>query len=219
MPRTFIKTFRESPKKKLFGRAVLAAAASEIIEQQARAAALHRAQELQGQLAKVEASFQRLVFKTKYVRMNMEAFAKLIRFIRVFTYRKIRVGFLSRGKKNRRKKFFAIMGGPEGTEHVPPRSPIPGFVASADFKEIKKDLAIDIKEAAIKYFNAVSKTGSGGSPVSIRQGIYKKYANHLAALLRSRRFYTSIQPPKKEPGTPLHDTGKLVGSIRGKVSK
>ena len=197
MPRgTFIKR-KVFSKKKLFGRSILAAAAMEILEKTAAGAAGEQA----AALKKIESEIKSLKQKQAAFSINFTAVSKLITFFRVFSYRKAKAGFFSRGKKLRRKKFWAVYGGPEASDRTPARSPVPGFMASGTFQEIKRDFADDIRAAGIKYFNAVKERGSGGSPVSIRQALLKKYANHIAALLRSRRLRTArLRPPACRPG-------------------
>ena len=180
-------------------------------------------------LQQYEAAFKALKSFHKYgggllkmqAKINLDAVAKLIRFFRVLSYRRIRVGFLSRGKLNKRKRFWAIQGGPPGVDRQPARSPIPSLMASAEFNQLKIDLSYDVRDAALEYFNKAKAGRATGSPTAIRDAIFRKYKDRLAALMRNRRFYTGLTPVKGQhkDRTPLHETGKLVASIRGKLER
>ena len=162
---------------------------------------------------------KRLNFVHKSARLNLDSFASLIKFIKVLGMRRLLIGFVSRGKLNRRKRFWAIHGGPPGVDRNPPRSPIPAFVRSAEFARIKSDFADRIKAEALRYYNVRKEGGRAGSPVSIRNKVFKEFGKLIAGRLRRRRWYSIIQPPLKDGGTPLMKTGKLVASIRSKIVK
>ena len=124
------------------------------------------------------------------------------------------VGFLSRGKANRRKVHFNIL---QTGERTVKRSPIPLAEKSSEAEKLMEEFHQEIANTIERQVNMATDRQSSFDPRPEFKQIYMKFGKKYEKVIQDQ---FSELPPVKLPHagnkTPLVQTGKLLKSIRSK---
>ena len=198
------------------------------------------------ELEKVSQDLKRLSFKKKSARFDIsQSIAKIPQFVGAVQKRPILWGAISKSQRSRKLKALIIKGGAQRktggsliqrARRASARAakarrmrrigkaarklrafgmPWKELFASPQYQEIRK---IQIQEIAATA-QKMAKPDNRLRPYSEAAKINKKILPALRALIRQRRFYSSLPQPKgkHKDYTPLHETGRLVKSFSARV--
>ena len=157
--------------------------------------------------------------ENKYVSSNLDGLRMFKRMVGYAKKLEVDVGFVSRGKKNRKKVYHNVIAPAEGKSTRPKRNPVALAIKDKPAMErIQKELEKGIWSAIEEGVAEANKGQAGYRFAKPLKSAFKQAGDQVAELIKEKfdELPAKKFPAKSRSVTPLQDTGALRRSVKAR---